>query len=343
MTVAIRVSILIKALNEEEKIARCLAAAVREAKAASGEVILVDSLSTDHTVEIAQTFPIRIVQFKNGVDRSCGAATQLGYQYARGDYLYVLDGDMELQPGFILQALEYLDANRMVAGVGGLIVDVQISTPADRRRLQQYSSIKESKSLDHLGGGGLYRRTAIVEVGYLANRWLKAAEEADLGLQLRSKGWRLMRLPIPSVMHVGHDESGIKMLRRLWNNGRMQAYGVLLRNAFMHPWWWASVRHAWFVFAAPALYLANISLALLLFSIDINMSIVMWASTFFIWGQVFLAIWVKKRIFADVVLAIVAWHFYAIAAAIGFFRKVENPYDPITAHEITNNYTTETY
>ena len=77
--------------------------------------------------------------------------------------------------------------------------------------------------------------------------------------------------------------------------------------------------------------------------IDINMSIVMWASTFFIWGQVFLAIWVKKRIFADVVLAIVAWHFYAIAAAIGFFRKVENPYDLITAHEITNNYTTETY
>ena len=88
-----RVSLLVKALNEEAKIAACLDAAVREAATVSGEVILVDSLSTDRTVEIARGFPVRIIQFANATDCGCGAAVQLAYQYARSDFVYVLDGN----------------------------------------------------------------------------------------------------------------------------------------------------------------------------------------------------------------------------------------------------------
>ena len=57
MTTRIGVSILVKALNEEDKIERCLASAVREAADVGGEVILVDSMSTDATVfEISAFF-----------------------------------------------------------------------------------------------------------------------------------------------------------------------------------------------------------------------------------------------------------------------------------------------
>ncbi|MDO9139639.1 MAG: glycosyltransferase [Methylobacter sp.] len=334
MTATVRVSILIKALNEEEKIARCLTAALGEIKSLAGEVILVDSLSTDRTVAIARNFPIRIVQFEDVGDCNCGAATQLGYQYARGEYLYLLDADMELQPGFIAHALDYLEANPSVAGVGGLIIDTQKITPADKRRTEHYAAINSAVFVDHLGGGGLFRRDAIASVDYLANRGLKACEEVDLGMRLLTAGWRLVRLPVPAARHTGHNESSLEMMRRLWRNGRMQAYGVFLRQALGRPWWWASIRHAWFVFAAPALYLMAIFLSGLQTRTGVGPHTALLISMPLLWGAAFLLLWKKKRDAADAALAIAAWHLYFIAAVPGFLNKTTDPRRLISANEI---------
>ena len=103
----IMVTIVIKALNEEARIARAIASAL-DALAASaqaglgaGEVVLADSRSSDRTVEIASGFPIRIARLADGVRRSCGIGPQLGYQYARGRFVCLIDGDMALDPGFL--------------------------------------------------------------------------------------------------------------------------------------------------------------------------------------------------------------------------------------------------
>lgn len=334
MTANVRVSILIKVLNEEDKITRCLAAAVREAEAVGGEVILVDSLSTDRTVEIARKFPVRIVQFESINDCNCGAATQLGYQFVRGEYLYLTDGDMELQPGFVALALGYLEANRSVAGVGGLIIDTHIRTRADKQRVERFTSINRVIDVNSLGGGGLYRRSAIDSVGYLANRWLKACEEAELGMRLKSARWRLTRMPVPAAAHTGHNESDLGMRRRLWRNGRMRAYGVFLRSALGRPWWWASMRHAWFVFAAPTLYLAVIVFSWLLVGVGISTFMAVLVSVILTWSLAFLALLIKKGKVIDAALAIVVWHLYPIAAVPGFLEKVADPRQPILAREI---------
>lgn len=335
---AVRVSILIKALNEEKKIARCLESAVREASAVGGEVILVDSLSTDRTVEIAQSFPIRVVQFENVADRSCGAAVQLGYQFARGEFLYLIDGDMVLQPGFLLQALEYLQANPTVAGVGGLMVDTQILTSADKRREREYASITEVSAVDYLGGGGLYRTSAIQAVGYLAHRWLKACEEAELGVRLKNAGWSLARLPVVAISHTGHTESSLAMLWRMWRNRRMHAYGVLLRSAYGQSWWWASVRLAWFVFVPPTIYLGAMLAALLFTFVGVSAIKAFLLSMTALWGVVFAVLVVKKRSFLEAAIAIAAWHLYMIAAVISCMRKVPDPYCCVPAYELEMSY-----
>jgi glycosyltransferase involved in cell wall biosynthesis len=146
----IQVSIIIKALNEEVNIAKCIESCIKETAGYSCEIILVDSLSTDNTVEIAKQYPIRIIQFLNKEDASCGAAPQLGYQYSLGEYIYLIDGDMECIPGFIPKAMQYMDQNCGVAGVGGQLVDIQINTVADRRRASYYSGIKIDKEVNRL-------------------------------------------------------------------------------------------------------------------------------------------------------------------------------------------------
>lgn len=326
-----KISIIVKAFNEEDLIEACLRSAVLEAEIVNGEVILVDSISTDRTLTIASQFPIRIIQFEVLADRGCGAAVQLGYQLAKGDFIFLLDGDMELEPGFIVRALNYLEQNPKVAGVGGRLIDQQINTLADQRRVEQYSAIQEVKHMPSLGGGGLYRRSAIEAVGYLAHRWLPACEEAELGARLIASGWHIVRLPYPSVKHTGHDETTWQMITRLWRNRRLHAYGIFLRTAIGKPWYWRAAKTAWPVFITPVIYFLVSIGALFLAAMGVGILVGLFACGLVLWTVILVLMTTRKKNLYEAFLAIVAWHFSTAAAFIGFFKKVGNPLDPISA------------
>ena len=324
-------TIIIKALNEEQHIEACLRSALAECEGLDAEVLLVDSLSRDRTVAIARQFGVRIVQFVSTDDRNCGAALQLGYQYARGRYLYVLDGDMTLEPGFIAQALAYLEAHPGVAGVGGRLIDTAVRTVADKMRVQQYASLAPERDVTALGGGGLYRGAAIEAVGYLANRWLAAFEEAELGARLRAAGWRLVRLALPAVRHSGHNETSLQMMLRLWRIGRIEASGVFLRAAFGHRWFKYAARTCWFVFAAPALYLAAVLLAGAAALAGAAFWPALGASVAAVWGVSLGMLFWRKKDLHGACIAILAWHMHSVGAVRGFLRPARDPHIAIPA------------
>lgn len=233
------VSIIIKTLNEEAKIGRCIEsvlAALAEIENKS-EVIVADSVSSDRTVEIARRYPIKIVQFAHSSERGCGAGVQLGYQCSRGDFVMLLDGDMELLPGFLSRALDRLASEPMLAGVAGLVRETSIVNAFDRRRVVSGASGRPLRSARWLNGGGLYRRKAIDDVGgYAADRNLKAWEEAELGMRLTTAGWSLERIDFLSTLHTGHAASTLAILRSAWRSRRSMANGVLIKQAFGKPW-----------------------------------------------------------------------------------------------------------
>lgn len=331
-----KLSILIKALNEETLIANCIETALAEIQQIGGEVILVDSLSTDKTVEIASRYPVRIIQFSHKVDCGCASAVQLGYQYARGEYLYVLDGDMILQTGFLSEALRFLESNSDVAGVAGKLMDVSIRTAADKRRVSAAKVLQQIIEVSDLGGGGLYRRSAIESVNYLAHRWLPACEESELGARLRTRNWRLVRLPQIAVLHTGYAENNFQMLYRLWRNRRMHAYGMYLRSAFGHPWWWISVRQAWFVFAAPILHVAAAVLAVGVIYFEMIATIhAVIVAEFFVWAGGVAVLTVRKKNIIDAILSVYEWNLYALAAVLGAMQSIPDPMIPIDAQELT--------
>ena len=324
-------TIIVKALNEERHIEACLRSALAEIGPGAGEVVLVDSLSTDRTVEIAVRFDVRIVQFESRDDRNCGAALQLGYQFARGRYLYVLDGDMTLKPGFIAHAIAYLEAHPDVAGVGGRLIDSQVLNAADKMRVAQYDALRAEQDVKLLGGGGLYRRGAIEAVGYLANRWLPAFEEAELGARLSAARWRLVRLAMPAVGHCGHPESSFQLMARLWRIGRVEASGAFLRAAFGRPWLRHALRTCWFVFVAPALYLAALAAGAAGFAAGFAFLPGLGAALLGLWGAAFAGLLWRKRDVKEVLIALMAWHMYPLGAARGFVRSARDPAVPIPA------------
>ena len=324
-----KVTVLVKALNEERTIAVCLEAAVAEAAALDGEVILVDSLSTDDTVTIAKTFAVRIVQFVDRHDRGCAAAVQLGYQYASGEYIYVLDGDMVLERGFLAIALRILESAPDVAGVGGLLREQQVSTTYDLQRAHTTAAVRELHDVPELGGGGMYRRAAIEQVGYLAHRGLAAFEEAELGARLRTAGWRLLKVPQISATHRGHAETDLAMFRRLWRNRRAHAHGQLLRSAIGNKWWWRVCLKQRHIFATLGIHALAVAAALASATIGVGAVGVFLIAELLLWLAVFALQSFSKRDARWAAFSVLSWHYFTIAALIGLFQRVADPRAPI--------------
>jgi len=103
-----KVSIVIPALNEEKNLPLLLDS-IKTQNFDSYEVIIADAHSTDKTREIAQSYGCRVVDGGlPAAGRNAGAAA------ANGDFLFFLDADVILPPGFIHNVYEemqdrYLD------------------------------------------------------------------------------------------------------------------------------------------------------------------------------------------------------------------------------------------
>ncbi len=229
------VSIIIKALNEEKHICAAVESALAAVADLGGEVILADSCSGDRTVGLAAQYPIRIVQLALPQERCCGIGPQLGYQHARGEYLYIMDGDMQMVKGFLEEALNFLAQHPEAGGVGGRLVELNNESLEYRERGLRAAAHLNPGEVDRLDGGGLYRRRAVEESGFLSDRNLHSYEEFDLGARLRSLGWKLWRLPVAAVMHYGHDAPPYQLLVRRWRAKYVCGGGELVRGALGEP------------------------------------------------------------------------------------------------------------
>ena len=83
-----KASIIIRTKNEEKWIGHCLSAIFSQ-DYDDFEVILIDNLSTDKTVEKAQKWPIKLFELK---DFFPGDAINKGIEASDGDYISCLSG-----------------------------------------------------------------------------------------------------------------------------------------------------------------------------------------------------------------------------------------------------------
>jgi GT2 family glycosyltransferase len=230
----VTVTIGIKALNEERHIAESVSSALAAVEPFGGDVILADCVSQDRTIEIARQFPIRIVQLANPGDRCIGTGAQLAYQHVvDAEYFYLLDGDMVLDPDFLIAGIAYLAAHPNIAGVGGLVREVNTANPQFRIRASAKSLDRHWQPgiVDRLDCGGLYRTAAIRDVGYFADRNLHGFEEFELAARLQSRGWGLARIDHHAIDHFGHLAGGHALLWRGLKTGYSCGAGEVLRAA----------------------------------------------------------------------------------------------------------------
>jgi glycosyltransferase involved in cell wall biosynthesis len=317
--VILGVSIIIKTLNEEKRIAATIESALAGLPGGIGEVIIADSGSRDRTVEIASGYPVIVAQIAPPAQASCGIGPQLGFQYSTFDHICLLDGDMILDPDFLAEAMDFLTDNPDVAGVTGHVEEMQTSNLEYARRVQRNAPENRVGDIDRMNGGGLYRRRAIEKTGYISDRNLHGYEEFDLGVRLRSLGWKLHRLDRRFVSHFGHTSNSYKLLLRRWKSMYLFGTGELLRASIGKPYFgrlvaelpelklWAAV-YGWWALSLIILFIAPGIVSGL-------------AAVIALAALIVLLISIKKRGFAMGLYTVVAWCFHAAAVPAGFFRR----------------------
>ncbi|SFD13021.1 Glycosyl transferase family 2 [Bosea sp. CRIB-10] len=317
------VSVILKALNEEARIGAAVESVLAALEGIGGEVIVADGGSRDRTLAIAARYPVRVVQLEPAIRPSCGIGPQLGFQYSREPFICLMDGDMLLDPDFLPEALAYLDSNPRAAGVTGHVEEMNDTSLEYIRRGRRVSPESRTGTIDRMNGGGLYRRNAVEQAGYLSDRNLHGYEEFDLGLRLRARGWSLHRLDRRFVRHFGHAINAYSLLLRRWKSGYLRGIGELLRAALGKPQWRRLIEDLPELKLWAGVYLWLIAMIVLPFALPSPaMGLALDA---ILTAGIVGAMSLRQRSLSLGLYAVVAWVFHAAALPLGFFQSRKAP------------------
>jgi GT2 family glycosyltransferase len=218
-----RVSIIVPVFNQFILTIECLAAIKRHPQVTSFELLLVDDASTDETQAVLPSISgLRYLRNASnlGYLHSCNSALQL----ARGDYVYFLNNDTQVQGEWLDPLVARLDVTPNIGVVGSMLLfpdgrlqeaGARLIKPVDKDQGELIGeliglgcatsdpSYQFAREVEYCSGASLMaRRDLLSAIGGLDTRYAPAYfEDADLAYSARRAGYRVYYEPLSEVVH----------------------------------------------------------------------------------------------------------------------------------------------
>jgi N-acetylglucosaminyl-diphospho-decaprenol L-rhamnosyltransferase len=243
--VAASIDVVVPAYNRYELTRDCLAHLARQT--AGHRTIVVDDGSSDDTpAQVRRDWPdVTVVEL--GANHGYTRAVNRGVRAGEGEYVVLLNNDVQLRPDCLERLVAPLDGDSRVGSVAaamltsdeqtidsvGVTADV---TLAGFARLQGRPIADATLQTPVLtgpeGAAGAYRRIAWEQAGGLDETIVAYMEILDLALRLRTAGWATACAPDARGVHLGSSTYGKRSAgqRRLAGFSRgylLRRYGVL--------------------------------------------------------------------------------------------------------------------
>ena len=204
---AVRISIIIPALNEERMIGRCLESLTKLAFSRDRfEVLVVDNGSLDRTLEVAQSFHDRLnLKMLQKTNVRISALRNLGARAAAGDILVFLDADCLAPQNWLDRILEL--ASKDAAGVMGAHYLLPDDSTWVGRTWHRYQEAPKSGQVSHVPAGDLImRREDFLRLGGF-DETIQTNEDYELCERARKSGMHVTAFPAIGVVHLGTAQS----------------------------------------------------------------------------------------------------------------------------------------
>lgn len=214
-TIKIDASIIIPARNEEANIGACLDALFKQDTAYKFEVIVIDSGSTDKTVERVKHFPaVKLIAIK-AQDFGHGKTRNLGAEQAGGNYLVFLNADaLPADESWLNPLIRVLKKDKKAAGVYSRQIpkhDCHLYMVRDMLKAMPAQGFTRSKyeNLDFMIFSTVscaVRRETWRE--YPFDDRIIIAEDQEWARRILNKGFKIVYEPASAVYHSHNYKPG---------------------------------------------------------------------------------------------------------------------------------------
>jgi glycosyltransferase involved in cell wall biosynthesis len=212
----VRTTVVLPAFNEGAALPHVLDE-LGEYLDSSYEVLVVDDGSTDNTAEVAERYPVRLVQHAS--NRGKGVAIRTGIAEAQGENVVIMDADATYPVPAIKEMVELLEDHDLVRGV-------RESEPESMPFVNRLGNWLFNKLLaishglegaDQLTGLYAMRRSEAVKLGTEARGF---DIETEIGIKAKARGLREAEIPISYLPRVGEKKlspwkDGLRILGRV--------------------------------------------------------------------------------------------------------------------------------
>jgi glycosyltransferase involved in cell wall biosynthesis len=194
------VSVIVPTYNSAESLVTCLQS-IKDQTYPKIELIVVDNASKDTTQEVASKFTEHV--YNLGPERS--AQRNFGVKKATGQYVVIIDSDMELAPEVIEQGVEEMQSNPKVTGLVIPEESFGIGFWAACKRLERSFYL----GVPYIEAARFFLRDLYLELGGY-DETLVSGEDWDLSQRASNQG-RLSRV----TAFIRHNEGQLSLTRTL--------------------------------------------------------------------------------------------------------------------------------
>lgn len=175
------------------------------------EVIVIDSISTDGTAEVAKKYPVTVIETKCTI----AEGDNIGLEKATGDYVLFIDSDMELLPNLLEEIIEVINST----SADCINMDF-VCVESEGSPLLNYVKLRNME-LD-LGAASLniylYSREIIGDIRYPVSKNHIVGEEYIFRHRVLQKNPRIAKIETKTLHY--HEPNFTWVIRRSWKYGK---------------------------------------------------------------------------------------------------------------------------
>jgi len=214
------ISVIIPAYNAALYLEEAVKSVVVNRCSCEVEIIVIDDGSTDNTLQIAETLPVRVFSQSN---QGAAAARNLGIKNAKGNLFLFLDAD-DLLSETALEAL-YTTIKKGYFYVTALVKEFHSSELSNQEKLQYKLKPENYKGIL---GACIIRAEAIEEIGGF-NGSRRSGETVELLASLRDKKYKYCEIEqVVYFRRIHKNNTG-----RLYRKQEFNDYADIIRKRMM--------------------------------------------------------------------------------------------------------------